>query len=505
MAKYKHTDIENGQGLFLSINLKEQLLPVTFEHMLDDLIGGRIDISDFDKNYNNDKTGAKAIPPEVLIKLIIYGYSKGMKSSRKISELCKNHIIAKALTDGMEPHWTTIASFISSNSEIFKETFVEVLAYCAELGLIGGQTFAIDGCRLPSNASIELSGTQKELEKRFKVFKRMAEKHIEKHKRQDENGESTKETEENYQKRQKKLSMQITKMSDFLMGMKQKEGKYVKEIRSNVTDNESAMIRTSTGYIQGYIGLAAVDDRNQIIVSAGAAGSTNEGEYLPQMLDDTLKNIDEIGVKLPEGKKRVIMSDSNYFSEDNLRACHERNIEPIIPDRQYKKRLGGKENRRYELSDFKYHEEENYYECPDGKKLKYKNPRVLFGKREGKEYVASVKDCRICPLNTKCIKSKKEPSKIKHGRSLLITKSNENGSFCNEMRKNLNTIEYQDEYARRIGIVEPAFAFIKYCMGLNLFTLRSKKKVNGQWLLYCMVHNLRKCLKEYNKEMGYAT
>src|SRR5215469_18535313 len=147
MARYKYADIGNGQGMFLTVNLKEQLLPATFEHMLNNLIGKKIDISEFDKNYNNDKTGAKAIPPEALIKLIIYGYSKGIKSSRKLCEFCNNNIIAKALTGGLEPHWTTIADFISSNSEIFKDTFIEVLAYCAELGLIGGHTFAIDGCR----------------------------------------------------------------------------------------------------------------------------------------------------------------------------------------------------------------------------------------------------------------------------------------------------------------------------------------------------------------------
>jgi len=143
MARYKHTEAGNGQGLFLSVNLKEQLLPGTFEYMLNDLIGKRIDIKMFDKNYKNDQTGAKAIPPGVLIKLIIYGYLKGVKSSRGLDELSRNNIIAKALAEDMEPHWTTIADFISSNGELFKEIFVKVLAYCAELGLIGGKNLRL--------------------------------------------------------------------------------------------------------------------------------------------------------------------------------------------------------------------------------------------------------------------------------------------------------------------------------------------------------------------------
>jgi hypothetical protein len=197
----------------------------------------------FDNNYKNDETGSKAISPASLIKLIIYGYSKGMKSSRKISEL-------------------------------------------------------------------------------------------------DERGELDKEAKENYKKRQKKLNRQICVISDFLAVMKQKEGKRTGEIKSNVTDNESALIRSSSGYIQGYIGLAVSDKRNQIIVSAEAVGSANEGEHLAQMLDDTMSNMAEVGVKLPEVKKPIILGDANYFSEDNLKVCYEQNIEAIIPDDQYRKRLG---------------------------------------------------------------------------------------------------------------------------------------------------------------------
>ena len=60
MARYKHTDTEYGQGIFLSVNLKKQLLPGTFEYMLNDLVGNTIDVSMFDKNYKNDNNGASS-------------------------------------------------------------------------------------------------------------------------------------------------------------------------------------------------------------------------------------------------------------------------------------------------------------------------------------------------------------------------------------------------------------------------------------------------------------
>jgi hypothetical protein len=77
MAKYRTTDVAGGQGLFLSVNLREQLLPGSFEHMLNEIIGTRIDMGVFDKKYKNDLTGAGAVPPSVLLKLIIYGYYNG--------------------------------------------------------------------------------------------------------------------------------------------------------------------------------------------------------------------------------------------------------------------------------------------------------------------------------------------------------------------------------------------------------------------------------------------
>jgi transposase len=504
MARYKQTDAGNGQGMFLSVNLKEQLLPGTLEYMLDKLIGSKIDISIFDKNYKNDKTGAKAIPPRVLIKIVIYGYSKGIKSSRGLDELCKNNIIAKALSEDMQPHWTTIAEFISGNEECFKEIFVKILTYCNELGLIGGKTFAIDGCRLPSNASIELTGTAEILEKRLKLYRRMAEKHIAKHKRKDKNGDVDEKTKRNYKKQQNKLNRQIEKISGFLEDMERKENKYGKEIKSNVTDNESALIHTSSGYIQGYIGMAVTDKENQIIMNAEAVGSANECEHLPVVMEKTLENMKEAKVKIPKKTRRILLADRNFFSEDNLRFCKELGIEAIIPDSQYKRRLGENKEKRYQAEDFIYLEKENAYECPNKKKLLYKGKSTLPGNKDGSVYQASLKDCRLCPQIKNCIRTKKKAEDIDKGRILIISKSNNEGSLCRMLRKNMDTVEYQDIYADRIQIIEPVFANITSSKELDRFMLRGKSKVNSQWQLYCMVHNLGKCLNEYNKREKVA-
>ena len=110
MAHYKET--EKGQGLFLTVNLSEQLVPGTFEHTLNKLIDKKLDLSIFDRKYQNDETGAAAIKPGILLKIILYCYSLGIISSRKIAKMCKDNMVVKALAEDTEPHYTTISDFV---------------------------------------------------------------------------------------------------------------------------------------------------------------------------------------------------------------------------------------------------------------------------------------------------------------------------------------------------------------------------------------------------------
>jgi len=394
----------------------------------------------------------------------------------------------------MDIHWTTIASFISKNGKAFEEVFIEVLFICNELGLIGGETFGVDGLRLPSNASIEKSGTKEQLEKRLELYKRMAEKHLERHKRKDALGEVDEKKGKRYIERQKDINNQISGLTSFLKEMKPKIGKSGQENQSNVTDNESAMIHSSKGIIQGYIGIAVSDEKNQIITCAQVVGTANEGEHLAMLLDKNTENLKEAEVKeLEEGKKRAMLGDANYFSEENLKACEERGIEAVITDGQ------GNRSNSQPIDKFKYKEEGDYYECPEGKPLGYKyNAELKSG--EAKIYQASLTDCRECRGFTKCRKTKKKQKEVNQGKKIIVRSGNEPESQCAKMRKKLKTEECREKYSRRIQIIEPVFANIRYCKGMDRFTLRGKKKVNGQWQLYCIVHNLGKCMNELKRQ-----
>ncbi len=147
MARYKHYDY--SQGKFIPINFDKQILPGTFEHTLHYLIDNEIDPSVFDLRYQNDETGAPAYDPAILLKIVLYAYSRGITSSRKIEQCCKENVVFMALSADTQPHFTTIADFISSLDQEIIRLFLEVLLICDEMGLIGkrgtiGQVFLLE-------------------------------------------------------------------------------------------------------------------------------------------------------------------------------------------------------------------------------------------------------------------------------------------------------------------------------------------------------------------------
>jgi transposase len=179
MARYKEYDYRQGKMIPLSFD--KQILPGTFEYTLNYLIDHELDLSIFDNRYSNDATGAPAYDPAILLKVILYAYSRGITSSRKIEQCCRENIIFMALSCDTHPHFTTIADFISTLDQEIINLFLEVLLVCDHMNLIGKEMFAIDGVKLPSNASKEWSGTKEELshkkEKMEKVIKEIIDLH----------------------------------------------------------------------------------------------------------------------------------------------------------------------------------------------------------------------------------------------------------------------------------------------------------------------------------------
>jgi len=513
MAKYKATG--KGQGLFLTVDLEKQLIPGTYEWSMSRIVDNEIDLTPFDGYYRNDKTGASAIEPRILLKIIFYGYRKGQISSRKMMDLCIQNITMKALAEDMVPDFTTIAAFIREKGELISKIFTEVLLVCDELKLIEGKVFAIDGCKITSNASKEWSGTHEELEKKAEKFKALAkklvkrqkEKDLEEGKRDEMSEEEAKEERGRLKDRVKKLRAKAKKIRAFLESNEKKLGSDGEEIQSNVTDNESAKIKGPHGVIQGYNGIAVADGENQVIIAAEAFGTGPEVETFKPLLEQTIDAMKGLTGEEKPLENSLILGDTGYFSENNLKTAQEKEVEILTPDPQFRNRderfdgrkEGYNSKGRIDASQFSYNEEGNTYSCPAGKELEYKG-EVKLNRNSGKKYQAKSSDCKGCPYRKECIASRGGTEAPK--RTLFISDKKQEDNLCQEMREKIDMPENRERYSQRMGIIEPVFGNITYCKGMNRFTLRGKKKVNYQWLLFCVVHNIGKCVGSYWEKYG---
>ncbi len=506
MARYKEYDY--SQGKFIPIHFDKQILPGTFEHTLHYLIDNEIDLSAFDSRYNNDATGAPAYDPAILLKIILYAYSRGIISSRKIAQCCRENIIFMALSADTQPHFTTIADFISTLNEEIIRLFLEAVLICDEMGLIGKEMFAIDGCKLPCNASKEWSGTKEDLQRKKDKMQKVIRQILTRHREMDMTEAST-EIVEREKQYVETLRKKVKKIKEWLEGNDDKVGKSGTPLKSNITDNDSAKMKTSHGVIQGYDGVAVVDDKHQVIVHAEAFGAAQEHDLLLPMVVGTRENFEAIGQK-DVFRSAKLVADSGFHTEGNVKAVMKEGIDAYIADTQFRKRDPRfaevdryKERFRkdraeyygtkgvYRPKDFAMSEDKTHCICPAGKRLYRNGGNVIVNGQHAVKFHGRKTDCRVCELREKCLRN---PDRTEARQVYFFQGSagSKPETFTEKMKRKIDSIKGRLMYNRRLGIAEPPFAHIRAILGLDRFTLRGKRKINIQWLLYCIVHNLTK-------------
>ena len=288
MAKFKHYDYD--QTVMVPVCLTEQLMAGTLEFAIHQLVETKIDISRFNERYKNDETGCPAYDPKILLKAILFGYARGLISSRKIERACRENIIFMALCCGQCPDHTTISTFIASLQTDILPIFRDVLLACEQQGLLGGTHLALDGCKLPANASQQWSGTFEQLQHKQTHMEEKLQHLLSEHTAQDQQDEtSVPQTSE--PDKLTKLKRKIENLQAFLATNKPKQGSKQKENKSNLTDNDSAQMQTSHGTIQGYNAQALVDSKCQVILHADAIGNDQDHGNLPPLLDGARENL----------------------------------------------------------------------------------------------------------------------------------------------------------------------------------------------------------------------
>jgi len=501
MAKYKKYNY--SQMVMIPVSLEEQLMPATLEFAIHTLVENRMDLSRFDDRYHNDETGCSAYDPKVLLKIVLLGYSRGLLSSRKLERACRENVTLMALSCGQCPDHSTIAAFISCMRDEIVPLFGDVLLVCKEMDLLGGTFFALDGLRLPSNASKRWSGTRSELQGRKERIEARVTQLLAEHAQQDERDERSPQEAaptggSDRQRQIERLQKTAARIERWLREHEAKIGPRGKEISSNITDNESAEMYTAHGIIQGYNGQALVDSKHQVILYGEAFGDSQDYEHVPAVFDGAKQNLQAIGHGEDYFAGAILTADANYHSRTNIRKCEQEGLDAYIPDRFFRRRdprykpqrrYWPKRKKRFGVEDFRYHEMSNHYVCPAGKSLKLQAKRARNAGSLYRRYEANERDCRECVLRSRCLRT----DSVRY-RSLNVPNGTDGINFSKQMVAKIDTERGRKIYPQRLGLIEPVFANIRVHKRLDRFTLRGKIKVTIQWVLYCMVHNIEKIL-----------
>lgn len=500
MARYKRIDTSPR---LLVVDLSQQLLPGTFEHALNYLLDHEIDLSGLDARFCNDEVGAPAYPPAMLLKLILFAYSRGIVSSRGIERACMEHVTFMALAGNEVPHFTTVASFIRSLRDEIAPLFAQVLYLCDQQGLIGREHFAIDGVKLPSNASKARSGTRAEFVAQAAKLEREVQKMLRRHRDNDVH-----EVEPDLMAKERHrivdLKQQAGELRTWLKANPTERAGSKGAIRkSNRTDNESAKMATSKGVIQGYTGVAAVDGKHQIIVEAQAHGTGSEQALLLPVIHAMRHQLTA---------DSLITADAGYHSEANLKQLAEQRIDALIPDngmRQRDARFADQSKHKakpdplwdktraeqkaslYQPSDFHYDPIKQTCLCPAGKKLYRNGSNCVFNGYAAIKFRGSNASCLPCTQRSQCLRNP-ETTKTRQVAFFQGKAKHLPESYTDQMKRRIDSDEGRRLYGRRIATVEPVFANLRHHKKLDRFTLRGQAKVDTQWKLYCLVHNIEK-------------
>ncbi len=500
MAKYRRYDF--SQSMLIPVSFEEQLIPGTLEFAIHTLVETRMDMNIFENNYHNDETGRSAYDPKILLKVVLFAYSRGLISSRKIERVCRENVTFMALSGNQRPDHSTIAAFVSCMKNEILPLFRDILLVCEQENLLGGTFFALDGLKLPGNASKRWSGTLSDISKKKEKIEQKIKGLLEEQISADKEDCDSLLDPLNRQKQIAKLQKQAERIEKWLEENDAKIGANSRELQSNVTDNESAKMMTSHGTIQGYNAQALVDKEHQVILHAEAFGSGQDNQHLAPMVDVAKENLKKIGQSEDYFEDKIFTADTNYHNQSTLEKCQEEKLDAYIPDLKFRSRdsrfadqprYQPKKGKKFVLQDFKYDEAKDCYICPNGKILKLNVKRHISDRNIYRRYMADAKDCSRCSLKSKCFYRKNTKR-----RTLDVPIGAEESNFSKAMLEKVDSDKGRKIYPQRMAIVEPVFANIRTHKRMDRFTLRGKIKVNIQWMLYCMVHNIEKI-------MNYAT
>lgn len=427
-----------NQVLLLPPVLQDWLVKDHLVYVLGDIVDS-LDLSSITSYYERELRGYPPYHPVMMTKVLIYAYSQGVYSSRKIEKRLHEDVAFRVLAAGNTPDFKAISEFRRRHLGAFKDLFVKVLQLCKKAGMVTLGHVAIDGTKIKANASKHKAmsyGRMKDEEARLKAeIEELTRRAEETDRREDERYGSDKRGDEIpkelafRESRLKKIQEAKAALEAEAKAKAQaaekpdshdsprgggKRKRKAKELprerdQRNFTDPDSRIMRSGKTFVQGYNGQAAVDAKSQVIVAAEVTNQGADAPQLPAMVEQMVENT---------GTAKGASADAGYYSQANVDVLEQRGIEAFIP--------------------------------PD------KLPR----------------------------RWRREPApkgRIPHQLSP-----------ADRMRRKLRTKRGAARYQLRQESVEPVFGQIKEARGFRRFSLRGLDKVRAEWQLVCLTHNVLK-------------
>lgn len=415
--------------------------------------------------------GADEYYPKTMLKLLIYGYSYGIRSSRKLERACYDNLSFIWLTGDLKPDYRTISRFRSEYKDALKKVLKQCIRVCAKLDLIEGNVLFVDGSKFRANASINNTWDKERCEQYIKRIESQVDELI-------DQSEQIDKQEENEQAliQLKKQIHKKEQMVDKIKGVLTTLAAEKKDT-INSTDADCVKAKSRQGTHAAYNVQSAVDGKHGLIIHAEAVSQSNDYNQLSRQVESSCAVL--------EKEPQHVCADAGYASVEDLKNISSK-INIILPSHKQAQ----EENKRFPVKPFdkehfSYNKDQDEYLCPCGKRLKFK----AIPEPNKRRYQADGEECRACshfgdPAKDKCTQSP-------NGRR-IIRLSNE--EFKEQLEANYKRPENQEIYKLRKQTVEHPFGHMKLNLGAGQFMLRGSSKINAEVSLLATCFNIARMI-----------
>jgi transposase len=416
--------------------------------------------------------GQPSYDPSALIKLYLYGYQQGIRSSRKLERECQRNLEVIWLTSGIHPSYKTIANFRKDNVTALTQVHKDFIIVCKELSLLGSDVVAIDGSFFEADASTSSIYTQQQLESYLasidKKIKSYQEALNQQDKREDQATTELPVEVEGLPEKLALLQQKQAEKADLLEQVKTRKGNQISTV-----DPDARLLKKRGKTLAGYNVQIVVESEHHLMVATHVTQEGNDSHQLKPMMDKAQSVLDSDTL--------VGLADTGYYNTEHLKSCEDNGYDVYVaePDQsQVMERKG-----LYPKNLFIYHEESDCYHCPEGQPLRPGN-RISIGKgKKGFYYVSKTEDCNHCANKAKCL-SKKATRK-------RLTRWEHQAVADRHKTKLQNTPGLMK---KRSSVVEHPFGTLKFRAGMHHFLIRGLKKCQGEFDLMALAYNFTRVL-----------